>query len=103
VDVKKIGKIPAGGGWKAHGRQMGSTSAKRKSRIGYDYVHSMVDDHSRLAYSEVPPAASIMSTRLRSIEIRRRPSRRARSTAGSGRRRGSGRDHGPDAVEVDQP
>jgi hypothetical protein len=55
VDVKKIGKIPAGGGWKAHGRQMGSTSAKRKSRIGYDYVHSMVDDHSRLAYSEVPP------------------------------------------------
>ena len=55
VDVKKIGKIPDGGGWRAHGRQMGSTGAKRKARIGYDYVHSMVDDHSRLAYSEVLP------------------------------------------------
>lgn len=55
VDVKKIGKIPDGGGWKAHGRQMGSTWAKKQARIGYDYVHSMVDDHSRLAYSEVLP------------------------------------------------
>jgi len=55
VDVKKIGKIPDGGGWKAHGRQMGSTSAKRRAQIGYDYVHSMVDDHSRLAYSEILP------------------------------------------------
>ena len=55
VDVKKIGKIPDGGGWKAHGRQMGSTAAKKKARIGYDYVHSMVDDHCRLAYSEILP------------------------------------------------
>jgi transposase InsO family protein len=55
VDVKKIGKIPAGGGWKAHGRQMGRSAAQRKARIGYDYVHSMVDDHSRLAYSEILP------------------------------------------------
>ncbi|MBO1756520.1 IS481 family transposase [Allobranchiibius sp. CTAmp26] len=55
VDVKKIGKIPDGGGWRAHGRQMGSTAAKKKARIGYDYVHSMVDDHSRLAYSEILP------------------------------------------------
>lgn len=55
VDVKKIGRIPDGGGWKAHGRQMGRTAAKKKARIGYDYVHSMVDDHSRLAYSEILP------------------------------------------------
>ena len=55
VDVKKIGKIPDGGGWRAHGRQMGSTGAKRRARIGYDYVHSMVDDHCRLAYSEILP------------------------------------------------
>jgi transposase InsO family protein len=55
VDVKKIGKIPDGGGWKAHGRQMGSTGAKKRAKIGYDYVHSMVDDHSRLAYSESLP------------------------------------------------
>jgi transposase InsO family protein len=51
VDVKKIGRIPDGGGWRAHGR-----SEKVRGRgIGYDYVHSMVDDHSRLAYSEILP------------------------------------------------
>jgi transposase InsO family protein len=55
VDVKKIGKIPDGGGWKAHGRQMSRTSAHKRARIGYDFIHSMVDDHSRLAYSEVLP------------------------------------------------
>lgn len=53
MDVKKIGRIPDGGGWKAHGRQMGSTGAKKRARIGFDYVHSLVDDHSRLAYSEI--------------------------------------------------
>jgi len=55
MDVKKIGRIPDGGGWKAHGRQIGKTSAQKKARIGFDYVHSMVDDHSRLAYSEILP------------------------------------------------
>lgn len=51
VDVKKIERIPDGGGWRAWGRD----SVKRKGRVGYDYVHSMVDDHSRLACSEVHP------------------------------------------------
>ena len=55
MDVKKIGRIPDGGGWRAHGRQMGSTSVKKKARIGFDYVHSVVDDHSRFAYSEILP------------------------------------------------
>ena len=55
MDVKKVGRIPDGGGWKAHGRTMGSTAAAKKARIGFDYVHSLVDDHSRLAYSEVLP------------------------------------------------
>jgi transposase InsO family protein len=55
MDVKKIGRIPDGGGWKAHGPQMSRTSAARKARIGFDYVHSVVDDHSRLAYSEILP------------------------------------------------
>jgi transposase InsO family protein len=55
MDVKKIGRIPGGGGWKAHGRQMSRTSAAKKARIGFDYVHSAVDDHSRLAYSEILP------------------------------------------------
>jgi transposase InsO family protein len=53
MDVKKIGRIPDGGGWRAHGRQMGSTSERKKTKVGYDYVHSVVDDHSRLAYSEI--------------------------------------------------
>jgi transposase InsO family protein len=53
MDVKKIGKIPDGGGWKAHGRQIGRTGVQKRARIGYDYVHSLVDDHSRLAYSEI--------------------------------------------------
>lgn len=57
MDVKKLGKIPAGGGWKAHGRSMGSTAARKQIKVGYDYVHSLVDDHSRLAYSEIPRAA----------------------------------------------
>ena len=51
MDVKKLGKIPDGGGWRALGRE--NVSRDRKTKIGYDYVHSLVDDHSRLAYSEV--------------------------------------------------
>jgi transposase len=53
MDVKKVGRIHDGGGWKAHGRAMGTTAAKKRAKIGFDYIHSLVDDHSRLAYSEV--------------------------------------------------
>jgi transposase InsO family protein len=53
MDVKKLGKIPDGGGWRAHGRAEGNRD--RKVSNGYDYVHSLVDDHSRLAYSEILP------------------------------------------------
>jgi transposase InsO family protein len=55
MDVKKIGRIPDGGGWRAHGREQTSEHRHKKSKIGFDYVHSMVDDHSRLAYSEILP------------------------------------------------
>jgi transposase InsO family protein len=55
MDVKKIGRIPAGGGWRAHGRASGSITRDRSSKIGFDYVHSIIDDHSRLAYSEIHP------------------------------------------------
>ena len=55
MDVKKLGRIPDGGGWRAHGREMGSTAARKKVKLGYDYVHSLVDDRTRLAYSEVLP------------------------------------------------
>jgi transposase InsO family protein len=50
VDVKKLGRIPDGGGWRAHGRGRRPGSARG---LGYDYVHAAVDDHSRLAYAEI--------------------------------------------------
>jgi transposase InsO family protein len=53
VDVKKLGRIPDGGGWRALGRDV--AERHRNNPIGFDYVHSMVDDHSRLAYSEILP------------------------------------------------
>ncbi|MGW8568660.1 IS481 family transposase [Isoptericola sp. NPDC055881] len=55
MDVKKLGRIPAGGGWRALGRENREKTRSRKDKIGYDYVHSLVDDHSRLAYSEILP------------------------------------------------
>lgn len=51
MDVKKIGRIPDSGGWRVNGR--GKTTAQVKARVGFDYVHSLVDDHSRHAYSEI--------------------------------------------------
>lgn len=53
MDVKKLGRIHDGGGWKAYGRAMGHTHKKNKKKIGYDFVHSAVDDYTRVAYSEV--------------------------------------------------
>ncbi len=53
MDVKKLARIPDGGGWRAHGRAVGSTSRRRTVVVGFDYVHSLVDDYSRLAYSEI--------------------------------------------------
>src|SRR5690242_7227537 len=50
VDVKKLGRIPDGGGWRVHGRQ---ACPDRRRTTGFDYIHSAVDDHTRLAYSEV--------------------------------------------------
>jgi transposase InsO family protein len=51
IDVKKIGRIPPGGGWRVHGR----SARSNKRGLGYDYVHAAVDDHSRLAYAEILP------------------------------------------------
>lgn len=53
LDVKKVGKIPPGGGWRVHGR--GSAKAKRSKRkgpVGYTYLHVAIDDYSRVAYVE---------------------------------------------------
>lgn len=52
IDVKKLAKIPPGGGWKVHGRGFDG-SAKRHPPRGYVYVHSAIDAFSRLAYSEI--------------------------------------------------
>jgi transposase len=52
VDIKKIGRIPAGGGWRAHGR---AATKGSRDRVGYEYIHAAVDDHSRLAYAEALP------------------------------------------------
>ena len=54
VDIKKLGRIPKGGGWRVHGRMARPSShQRRKAAIGYAFVHSAVDGYSRLAYSEV--------------------------------------------------
>jgi transposase InsO family protein len=49
MDTKKLARIPPGGGHKILGRD----AAPHESGPGYEYVHSTVDDHSRLAYSEI--------------------------------------------------
>jgi len=53
MDVKKLGRIPDGGGWRSRGRAAANQNGRKNQRIGYDYIHSVVDDHSRLAYSEI--------------------------------------------------
>ena len=48
LDIKKVGQIPPGGGWRAHGRGQ----VKKRPRVGYTYLHVAVDDRSRVAYVE---------------------------------------------------
>jgi transposase InsO family protein len=60
VDVKKLGAIRPGGGWRAHGKGSAQHKHSRAEtdagrRIGYDYVHCAIDDHTRLAYAEIHP------------------------------------------------
>jgi transposase InsO family protein len=56
VDVKKLGRLRAGGGWRAHGRGSGEhLGARHSPRVGYEYVHCAIDDHTRLAYAEIHP------------------------------------------------
>jgi transposase InsO family protein len=65
VDVKKLGNIPDGGGWRVLGKARGhhnhqvhpDPAATRTSYgnplLGYGYLHTALDDHSRLAYTEI--------------------------------------------------
>jgi transposase InsO family protein len=63
VDVKKLGNIPAGGGWRFVGRVQGAKnraatpgvkrSRQRDPTLGHAFVHTVIDDHSRVAYAEI--------------------------------------------------
>jgi transposase InsO family protein len=52
VDIKKLAAIPDGGGWKTRGRGYTGEGAKAR-RVGYRYIHTAIDDRSRIAYSEI--------------------------------------------------
>lgn len=63
ADVKKLGNIPAGGGWRFLGRQAGKAnrhldggrdrSRHRQPLMRHGFIHVVLDDHSRLAYAEI--------------------------------------------------
>lgn len=60
VDMKKLGRIRDGGGWRVHGRDSAQSRLTRSElstgrRVGFDYVHCAVGDHTRLAYAEIHP------------------------------------------------
>ena len=57
IDVKKLAKIPSGGGHKVIGRE-NRKRYRARSLGGYTYIHSAIDAHSRLAYSEILGAES---------------------------------------------
>ena len=67
LDVKKVGRIPDGGGWRAHGhgsaQHKKSRAAKKAgARAGYVYLHSIIDGYSRLAYTEALPNETAAAT-----------------------------------------
>ena len=51
VDIKKLAAIPPGGGWRMHGR--GNDAYRGHSGAGYVYLHSAIDDRTRIVYSEI--------------------------------------------------
>ncbi len=66
LDVKKIGAIPTGGGWRVHGRGSTQDRAARREKVGYRYWHSAVDAHTRLALTEsLPDERAVTAAGLR--------------------------------------
>jgi transposase InsO family protein len=54
VDIKKIAAIPPGGGWRTRGRGFeGEHARDRNGHTGYRYIHTAIDDRTRIAYSEI--------------------------------------------------
>jgi transposase InsO family protein len=67
LDVKKVGRIPDGGGWRAHGRGSDADRAAQRAKArgakaGYVYLHSAIDGYSRLAYTEHLPDEKAATT-----------------------------------------
>src|SRR5438552_6106349 len=58
-DVKKLGRIKGGAGWRVTGPKhhynttLTDGSGIRRNTVGWEYVHVAVDEYSRLAYAEV--------------------------------------------------
>ena len=52
IDVKKLAAIRDGGGWRTHGRGA-ANGVGRHSGVGYRFIHTAIDDRTRLAYSEI--------------------------------------------------
>ena len=56
ADVKKVGQIPDGGGWRIHGRGskqvLAGKRARKQAKVGYTYLHTLEDGFSRLSYTE---------------------------------------------------
>ena len=61
VDVKKLGRIQGGAGWRVRGGPQHynptftDRDGHRRTTVGWEFVHVAVDDYSRLAYAEVLP------------------------------------------------
>ena len=59
VDVKKLGRIQGGAGWRVRGGPQHpnptytDAAGNIRRTVGWEYVHIAVDDYSRLAYAEV--------------------------------------------------
>jgi transposase InsO family protein len=53
IDVKKLGRIPEGGGWRLRGRNLETGHQKHLPQRGHDYLHVAVDDATRVAYVEI--------------------------------------------------
>ena len=52
IDVKKLARVPDGGGHKFHGRAGTRNGSMSKHGTGYTHIHTAIDAYSRLAYSE---------------------------------------------------
>ena len=94
VDVKKLGNIPDGGGWRYVGRDSRETGTGRHAGqlaagndtppIGTAFVHTVIDDHSRVAYAEIhddETAVTAVGVLRRAVGLVRRPRRQRRARA----------------------